>query len=645
MSELPARARVASELPARPRTRRTHARPCPCAVRVRSPCRPPPSRVARTHRPHPLAPRPETITATLPPLAVVGRQPVVCPTRIHIAPEPGHATLGGGIFDNNTEPALQVAALEPPIAVHNASARLGGSLAEAPTAAAVRAGGATLEITLHEARFRADGVAAVLAALGHAAPVWAAAVRPQLGFELAPHLVNLTAERTRLTLRLPPSAGYALTSPEVVHALLPGEALESGVPIEATPPLRITATPATLAVDAAFDPAIDGAPPYALVLRLVGAGGSGSGWSAGVEGDAELRRAVVRGFQSRGGAPSGWHAVVEPALLASLAAPSAPPWPLEGQRLTIPLPAGLGGYAVRAPETVAVRLPAAALGGRATLAPPEFVIPAAPASAVELRARRGGATAAWLAPGAALSAADVRDPAGIVLRIRLVGDEFDEAVGVAEADGASNATLDVLAGLHAPADGGGGGAGWAAAVAPFLRPAHVARLDERTVELTVPPVPAYELPAGGGETLILTLPPSQTGVKIDLVVRGMCCLRPGIAGVSHNIQVRSIIGRFLEHTRVFYFLNGGDEKIYLSSADWMERNLDKRVETCFPVEGKKLIMRVKKELESCLTDNTQAWVLQADGRYQRLQPTGNQNPRNAQAGLLEKLTAPVVVAR
>ena len=138
---------------------------------------------------------------------------------------------------------------------------------------------------------------------------------------------------------------------------------------------------------------------------------------------------------------------------------------------------------------------------------------------------------------------------------------------------------------------------------------------------------------------------SQTGVKIDLVVRGMCCLRPGIAGVSHNIHVRSIIGRFLEHTRVFYFLNGGDEQIYLSSADWMERNLDKRVETCFPVEGKKLITRVKKELESYLTDNTQAWVLQSDGRYLRQQPTGNQNPRSAQSGLLEKLTAPVIIAR
>ncbi|WP_263143904.1 polyphosphate kinase 1 [Pseudomonas sp. RIT-PI-AD] len=138
---------------------------------------------------------------------------------------------------------------------------------------------------------------------------------------------------------------------------------------------------------------------------------------------------------------------------------------------------------------------------------------------------------------------------------------------------------------------------------------------------------------------------SQAGVKIDLVVRGMCCLRPGVPGVSHNIQVRSIVGRFLEHSRIYYFLNGGDEKIYLSSADWMERNLDKRVETCFPVEGKKLITRVKKELEAYLTDNTQAWVLQSDGRYQRLQPSGNQNPRNCQAGLLERLTNPTIGVR
>ncbi|MES2817467.1 MAG: polyphosphate kinase 1 [Pseudomonadota bacterium] len=138
---------------------------------------------------------------------------------------------------------------------------------------------------------------------------------------------------------------------------------------------------------------------------------------------------------------------------------------------------------------------------------------------------------------------------------------------------------------------------------------------------------------------------SQTGVKIDLVVRGMCCLRPGVPGVSHNIQVRSIIGRFLEHTRIFYFYNDGEENLYLSSADWMERNLDKRVETCFPLEGKKLVLRVKKELETYLTDNTQSWILQPDGRYLRSSPTGNQHARNAQAGLLEKLTSLTLSAR
>lgn len=133
---------------------------------------------------------------------------------------------------------------------------------------------------------------------------------------------------------------------------------------------------------------------------------------------------------------------------------------------------------------------------------------------------------------------------------------------------------------------------------------------------------------------------SQAGVKIDLIVRGKCCLRPGVLGVSHNIQVRSIIGRFLEHSRVFYFLNGGEEKIYLSSADWMERNLDMRVETCFPIEGKKLIGRVKKELELYLSDNTHSWILQPDGSYIRTTPTGNQLAKSAQQILFDQLTNP-----
>ena len=130
---------------------------------------------------------------------------------------------------------------------------------------------------------------------------------------------------------------------------------------------------------------------------------------------------------------------------------------------------------------------------------------------------------------------------------------------------------------------------------------------------------------------------SQAGVKIELIIRGMCCLRPGVPGVSHNITVRSIIGRFLEHSRVYYFLHEGHEQIWMSSADMMERNLDHRVETCFPLEGKKLISRARQELQMHLADNTQAWVLQPDGSYIRSAPTGNQLPRSAQSSLLEKL--------
>ena len=130
---------------------------------------------------------------------------------------------------------------------------------------------------------------------------------------------------------------------------------------------------------------------------------------------------------------------------------------------------------------------------------------------------------------------------------------------------------------------------------------------------------------------------SMAGVKIELIVRGMCCLTPGIAGVSQNIRVRSIVGRFLEHSRVYWFANDGEDQLYLASADLMERNLDRRVETGFPIEGKKLIQRIKKELDLYLTDNTNAWQLQPDGHYLHLQPGANQAARNAQAHLLDKL--------
>ncbi len=130
---------------------------------------------------------------------------------------------------------------------------------------------------------------------------------------------------------------------------------------------------------------------------------------------------------------------------------------------------------------------------------------------------------------------------------------------------------------------------------------------------------------------------SQAGVPIQLIVRGVCCLRPGVPGVSENISVRSIIGRFLEHTRVYYFHNNGDPEVMLGSADWMPRNLVQRVEQSFPVEDKKLKRRVVQDLELYLSDNTQAWEMQSDGSYVRTSPGRKQTPISAQNSLLESL--------
>src|SRR5438552_5824723 len=121
---------------------------------------------------------------------------------------------------------------------------------------------------------------------------------------------------------------------------------------------------------------------------------------------------------------------------------------------------------------------------------------------------------------------------------------------------------------------------------------------------------------------------SQAGVKIDLIVRGMCALRPGVRGVSDNIAVRSIVGRFLEHSRIFCFANGGQEEVYLGSADWMPRNLYERVEVIYPVKDALLRERVKNEiLEAYLADNLKARVLQKDGSYIRAwQAQGKRRP-------------------
>ncbi|WP_299069812.1 polyphosphate kinase 1 [uncultured Psychrobacter sp.] len=128
---------------------------------------------------------------------------------------------------------------------------------------------------------------------------------------------------------------------------------------------------------------------------------------------------------------------------------------------------------------------------------------------------------------------------------------------------------------------------------------------------------------------------SQAGVKIELILRSICCLRPQVKGLSENITVRSVVGRFLEHTRIYYFHNGGDERMYLGSADWMDRNLFHRVEVAFPIEDKKLFAQIYQDgLQNYLKDNVQAWTLAGDGRWQQLSPVNDALPHVAQNHLL-----------
>ncbi len=128
---------------------------------------------------------------------------------------------------------------------------------------------------------------------------------------------------------------------------------------------------------------------------------------------------------------------------------------------------------------------------------------------------------------------------------------------------------------------------------------------------------------------------SRSGVRIELIVRGVCALRPGIVGVSENISVRSVVGRFLEHSRVYWFENSGDPELYLASADWMERNFFRRVEIAFPVLRKQLQERIYQDLETYLADNTNAWELRPDGCYVRV-AAGSAAASDSQALLLER---------
>ena len=132
---------------------------------------------------------------------------------------------------------------------------------------------------------------------------------------------------------------------------------------------------------------------------------------------------------------------------------------------------------------------------------------------------------------------------------------------------------------------------------------------------------------------------SQAGVRIQLIVRGICALRPSVPGLSENIEVRSIVGRFLEHSRIYYFLNGGKERFYCSSADWMERNLFRRNESCFEIRQKHLKEQIRHDLELFLADNCQAWVLQRDGSYERV-VAGADTRISAQEMFVDQLATP-----
>ena len=130
---------------------------------------------------------------------------------------------------------------------------------------------------------------------------------------------------------------------------------------------------------------------------------------------------------------------------------------------------------------------------------------------------------------------------------------------------------------------------------------------------------------------------SQAGVKVDLIVRSICCLRPGVEGLSENIQVRSIVGRFLEHSRIYYFRNGGNEQVYLGSADLMPRNINRRVEVLFPVENLQMIRYLHDDvLQTLLKDNVKARLMMPDGSYTRIKPQKGEKPLNAQAWLINR---------
>lgn len=177
-------------------------------------------------------------------------------------------------------------------------------------------------------------------------------------------------------------------------------------------------------------------------------------------------------------------------------------------------------------------------------------------------------------------------------------------------------------------------------VAPFTMRKRFAALIEREINWAKKGAPAslfFKMNALIDPAFVRQLyRASQAGVKIKLLVRSMCALRPGIPGLSENIHVVSIVGRFLEHTRIYYFHNGGNPDIYLGSADLMPRNLDRRIETLFPIESPPLKQELSQILDISWADNVNARVMNTDGSYTRLAPAENETPRNSQAEFMAR---------
>ena len=137
------------------------------------------------------------------------------------------------------------------------------------------------------------------------------------------------------------------------------------------------------------------------------------------------------------------------------------------------------------------------------------------------------------------------------------------------------------------------------------------------------------------EIILLLYQASQAGVCVDLLVRSICCLRPGVKGISENICVRSVLGRYLEHSRIFYFENGGKEELYLGSADLMQRNLVHRVEAVFPVEDPEYVKYLRDYvLKAYFRDHCHTRIMQSDGSYERLQPKDSEQELGVQEWLM-----------